>query len=238
MMHEWGAVINGKHTYRYYGLYIGNIRQISPPQVKTRFVEVPARNGDIDASEALTGYPVYGNRTITLFLGGKKTRTEWVRFRDMVENDIHGKKVKIIFDDDPEYYWEGRATVEDDYDRGQEVGSFTITVNAQPYKVEDRDGGDAFCWLWDTFNFHNGIIRNYYQIEVAGSKEVRIIGREMPVIPVFEVTGSLTVTFRGQEYVLTTGTNKIYDIVTKKGDNILIFKGTGTVTIHYKGGTL
>lgn len=238
MMHEYGATINGRHTYRDYGLYIGNIRQISPPAVKTTFIQIPARNGDIDVTEALTGYPVYGNRTLTLYLGGRKRRSEWVRFRDTIENEIHGKKVKVVFDDDPEFYWEGRATMSDDYDRGQEVGSFTVTVNVQPYKLEMRDGGDGTCWPWDTFNFHTGIIRNYHQIRVDGTRDILIIGREMPVIPTFDVDGSLTVTYRGEEYGLAKGTNKIYDIVLMKGEHILTFKGNGTVTVHYRGGTL
>lgn len=238
MMHEWGVMINNKHSWRDYGLYLGNIRQISPPEVKTTYVTIPARNGDIDMTEALTGYPVYGNRTLTLQLGGRKTRAEWVRFRDLIENDVHGKKVTISFDDDPTYYWVGRAKVSDDYDRGQEVGSLTITVNVEPYKYEARDGSEASCWLWDTLDFEDGIIRDYYNIAVSGTYTLRLIGREMPVVPVFDVTGSLTVTFGGKKYALVAGSNKIYDIVIKKGNNNLIFEGNGSVTVHYRGGTL
>ena len=237
-MYDWGVTINEKHSYRDYGLYLTNVKQISPPEVKTTFVSVPARDGDLDLTETLAGRIVYGNRMITLEMGGKKKREEWVRFRDTVENDIHGKKVRLIFDDDPEYYWEGRAAIEDDYERGQEIGRFTITVNAQPYKLELRDAGADGCWLWDTFNFYTGIIRNYYRIQIDGTYDMEIIGREMPVIPAFDAEGDLTVTFKGTEYVLSAGTSKIYDIVITKGANLLSFNGKGVVSVHYRGGTL
>ena len=52
------------------------------------------------------------------------------------------------------------------------------------------------------------------------------------------VTHDVTVAFNGTTYSLDYGTSTLYDILLQEGDNFLTFKGTGTVTISYKGGML
>ena len=52
------------------------------------------------------------------------------------------------------------------------------------------------------------------------------------------VSAAMTVNYDGKDYELKQGTNKIYDIVIKEGENPLMFTGTGTVTISYRGGIL
>ena len=128
----------------------------------------------------------------------------------------------------------------DDFQLGQEVATFSFELNAQPYKLETRDGGSASCQAWDTFVFATDIFRDYYAITVDGTTSVNVYGNQMPVIPIFEVSGAdeLKVGFNGKTYDLTNGSNKIYEIVTMPGDNILTFTGKGTVTIRYIGGSL
>ena len=65
-----GVEINGKNTWEQFRLILSSYN-ISPPEAKQNFISVPGRSGDLDFSEALTGYPMYGNRKITLVLGGK-----------------------------------------------------------------------------------------------------------------------------------------------------------------------
>ena len=70
MYPNYAATLNGKHTYTDYGLYVTNTNPVEPPEVKAEYIEVPGRNGQIDLTEALTGYTVYNNRQIVLELGG------------------------------------------------------------------------------------------------------------------------------------------------------------------------
>ena len=62
MYKNTACTLNGKHTYRDYGLYVTNISPVSPPEVRREVITIPGRNGEIDLTEALTGYPIYGNR--------------------------------------------------------------------------------------------------------------------------------------------------------------------------------
>src|SRR5699024_8115291 len=117
---NYACTINGKHTYYHYGLYVTNTAPIAPPEVRTQYIEVPGRNGNLDLTDVLTGRPVYGDRKITLEMGGKKPAGEWPGFFSRFLADVHGKKVEIVFDNDPGCYYVGRAIVSGAYERGNE----------------------------------------------------------------------------------------------------------------------
>ena len=236
MYPNYAATLNGKHTYTDYGLYVTNTNPVEPPEVKAEYIEVPGRNGQIDLTEDLTGYTVYNNRQIVLKLGGRKRSQDWPGFMSNFLNDLHGKSVKVIFDNDPSYYYQGRATVESDYEKGNEIARFTLTINAEPYKYSNQSTTEP--WLWDPFSFVDGVIRYYNQLQVDGTAQIQVLGSEMPVIPVFTTSVAMQVEFGGKTYDLAAGNNKIYDIVLMNQAYTLTFTGTGTVSINYKTGRL
>ena len=236
MYPNYAATLNGKHTYTDYGLYVTNPNPVEPPEVKAEYIEVPGRNGQIDLTEALTGYTVYNNRQIVLELGGRKRSQDWPGFMSNFLNDLHGKSVKVIFDNDPSYYYQGRATVESDYEKGNEIARFTLTINAEPYKYSNQSTTEP--WLWDPFSFVDGVIRYYNQIQINGTTQIQVMGSEMPVIPLFIASAAMQIQFGGKTYDLTAGNNKIYDIVLMNQAYTLTFTGTGTVSINYKTGRL
>ena len=63
---------DGKDTYTEYGLLLAS-KSISLPEVRTNMIDVPGRDGLLDASEVLTGEVTYKNRTIVLKLTGVDT---------------------------------------------------------------------------------------------------------------------------------------------------------------------
>lgn len=236
MLQNCAAKLNGKHTYADYGLYVTNTNPVSPPEVRVNSIPIPGRNGNIDLTQALTGYTVYGNREIRLELGGKKREEEWAGFMSRFINEMHGKNVEVIFDEDPQYYYVGRAAVEADYERGNTVARFTVSINAEPYKYDIQSTTEP--WLWDTFSFVDGIIRYYASVIVDGEKDVRVIGSPMPVIPIMTASTAMTIRFEGEQYALAEGINKVYDIVLYDQEYILKFTGNGTVSINYRSGRL
>lgn len=236
MISNDGVSLNGKHTNYDYGLYVTNTNPVAPPEAKTQHIEVPGRNGNIDITETLTGYTIYGNREITLQLGGKKLENAWPSFMSNFINEIHGKQVKVIFDDNPDYYYIGRAVVESDYTRGNRIATFTVTIDAEPYKYEILSTIEP--WKWDLFSFVNGIIRQYNNIVVSGSREYTVTGSEMPVIPIFVASAPMSVAFEGKTYQLKAGENKLYDIVIQNKQYQLTFTGNGMVSIIYRAGRL
>lgn len=230
-----GVKINDTHMLNNLGLALSRTDCVQPPEPKTNIIDIPGADGLIDLTESLSGRTLYNNRVITMEFGRGLKKEAWPTMYSRIQSLFHGKQVKIIFDDDTEYYYLGRATVSD-YARTQMLGTLTITVSAEPYKYEMYGGLDD--WLWDPFNFRTGIIRSYKNLVVSGTRSVKIFGRDKVIVPIIISNASMTVTFKGHTYNIVAGNNKIYDIEIVEGDNTLTFTGSGTISIDYRGGIL
>lgn len=111
---------------------------IVTPAMVENTVEVPGMNGSLDLSEALTGYPLFNNRSgsITfMFINGYGN---WVERRDSVIKKLHGKRMKIRLSDDPNYYYEGRITV-GDWTTNRDMSSIDISYNVKPYAIKQYE---------------------------------------------------------------------------------------------------
>ena len=96
---------DGKDTYTEYGLLLAS-KSIALPEVRTNMIDVPGRDGLLDASEVLTGEVTYKNRTITLKLTGVDTVSgkTWPATISDFCNKVHGKHVKITFTEDTAHF--------------------------------------------------------------------------------------------------------------------------------------
>lgn len=232
-----GTVI---HTLNDWKCAIGNNNYISEPEVETFYIDVPGADGFLDGSEALSGRPVYKSREIDILLGGLRKKNDWDSFVSQIRNQIHGKIVKITFDNDPAYYWTGRAYITE-YDRTRNLGQFHLSIpQAEPYKYSVADSTEE--WLWDPFDFEKGIIEEGKGISVSGTSTYLVYAGENAIVPVFDVktigADGLKVTGCGETYTLTTGRNRFPDIVAAGEDITLTFQGTGTLDVVYRRGSL
>lgn len=124
---------NQMHTYRDWGLIPASRPVVELPEVKTTYVECEAMDGGgIDVSEALTGYPLYKNRTFeqTFYRQGKNN---WPYAFDTIFNWLHGKKIKMILDDDPSHFYIGRISIKE-LKSDQYWSEITISGDLDPFK--------------------------------------------------------------------------------------------------------
>lgn len=120
------------HTGDTFGL-LQQVKDISGPEVQSHFLEVPGRNGKINMTNVLTGYPCYNNRTIELTYFYNSTWGDMIDIRAVLGR-MHGKTVKAIDDDTPDYYYTGEVYV--DFEQHPTYLIITVQIDAEPFRYE------------------------------------------------------------------------------------------------------
>lgn len=236
----FGATVDGLHTLRDLGLIVTNGDIDEPPEPKTSLVEVPGSSAVIDLTCALTGRVEYGMRHLKLSLAGSKPAGAWAPFMADLRRRLHGKRVEIVLDGEPDLAYVGRVKV-GELTRAGTAGSFDMEADCEPYRLETAptDG----TWEWDSFSFERGVIREYGGIAVSGTRIVEIAGVQNVAVPVIElagVAGSFPpyLMFEGKKHDLHAGRNRIPEVRISEEGGELELHGTYTASIEIKGGVL
>ena len=190
---------------------------ITPPKVKTSIVNIKGADGILDLSEALNGDVIYDNRDIKLTFSLMDMR-EYSTLISKISNAIHGKKVKLRFTIDDEYYYEGRAQISQ-WESSKNIGKIVVNVNADPFKYR----------LYETSN----------TFRLNGKEQVvHLQNDRMRVSPTLKVSGEITITYDKITRTLKAGEYQLVDLSLKEGDNVIKLNGNGSVNISYRRGML
>ena len=128
----------GKNTWEDWHLIPSSRPTVAQAGVSTTFVESPGRkDGPIDMTEYLTGTVVYQKRSGSFEFIVDNDHEYWETIRSKIVSYIHGKRMKMVLEDDPNYYYEGRFTVSEW--RSEASNSKVIigyTVNPNKYRIQ------------------------------------------------------------------------------------------------------
>lgn len=238
-------IFGNKNTWADWYLIPASRPVFNPPAPKTKFVDIPGADWHLDLSTSLTGDIAYSQREGSFeFIvdNGQLSdynSTIWFDLYSEIMDYLHGQIVQAMLEDDPNFYYEGRFAV-NEWKSDPQNSKIVIDYNVAPYKYEVISSLED--WVWDTFSFESGIIREYKDLRVNGSLEFVVVGRRMSVVPTFIVNSDdgkgLKVKFNGVTYDLPDGSSRVINIRTIEGKNTLTFTGNGTVSIDYRGGRL
>lgn len=226
-----------KNTWDDWHLVPSSRPVIAPPDVKSKTVDIPGADGELNLTDLLNGRPTYQNRTGSIEFIVVNDYWDWDVAYSTIMNYLQGKSMKMVLEDDPAYYYEGRFAVSE-WRSDKSWSLITIDYNVYPYKKElsatDED------WLWDSFDFETQIIQNGLKnLTVDGTLTVTVEGSPQPVAPVITVSAPMTLSFNGIEKNMDkAGDYKYGDIIFRDGTNRITFRGNGNVTISYRGGRL
>ena len=199
-----------------YGLIVAPYA-IPMPEPQTNFVEIPGRDGTLDLSEAF-GTIRYADRVIPLTL---YARAPFDVLISSLAADVHGRRINVIFDRDPTYYYDARITVED-VERHAGYCELSLECRAKPYKLE---------------HFETTIT-----ILPAGNATATLTNTRMPVVPTITVSAEMTLTFTiagvGYTINLAAGSHIVPSLVLTDGETKIDITGTGSITFTYRKGAL
>lgn len=209
---------NSRQIHTFTDLNLKQLASIvkSPAIPKRHLItEVMGIDGQLDATY-LFGPVRFENRTITArFEGQDQNYDEWCEACSRTENALHGRHAQIIFDIDPDWYWDGFVTVTPTKE-AIVYSEMEICVEVYPYKLRRQE---------------------YLMKAAVANSTLKLKNDRMPVCPVIVTDADLQVTVDGKSYDLTEGRNEP-EFELYEGENVLEFTGSGTVEISWRGGSL
>ena len=206
----YGAVFGDRRTKEDYGAVM-NYARITPPAIKENYVDIAGGNSSIDLTEAVGGVVFEDGRIsfkFTLFSAESKEK---------LRNDLHGKKMKIVLEREPEFYYEGRVSVTSETQIGR-MYEVCIDARVKPYKMEEQV---TVC-----------------DERVNGTKDIVLFNDRMPAMPLIIVKGDVNISYDGISFLLKTGVYEIPEITFRDGINRLKVSGSGNIRLEYRKGRL
>ena len=181
-MIETGVLFDDIHSFRDLNLVLGPF-VLPPAKPKTNFIDVPGRDGSIDATEA-TGEVKYNDRefsfTFTVF---PQDELSFEERQTVVSNALNGKRCKITIEKDPDYYLEGRCFVNEHF-ANKKLRQIVVSVRVAPYKLKHNETVESFeLSKYDdiAYNGNSGyfsLIKGT-SLKIAGIKKaISVIGQE------------------------------------------------------------
>lgn len=192
-----------KRTWEDWGLIPKARPVVEAPELKEYFVDVPSIDGGgIDLTESMTGYPLYKDREGEWQFYLQRPDT-WPRIIDKMTNWLHGQQIKMILEDCPAYYYEGRVSVSAESEENWTI--VTMKYKVRPFKqyvydsFEYRDTGDPSNpygrIIWDLIDFENGYqgdaLVMWSPNSSSGVAEVTIESGSRPITPEIVVEGNV-----------------------------------------------
>ena len=194
-------IVDGVDLSITFGLVLLDGYTLSPPEPKTYTVDIPGGDGVIDLTQSLTGDVAYNNREQEFnFVVVNPQDFEQVKTK--FSNFLHGKEFDYQITMDPDYTYHGRFTVTDyahsKYAYPGIVGTFTVSVSAEPYKLKKKMS---------------------YSLNATGGKMFRLESGRKPVHPIIECTQPCKVRWNDKVVQVPTGTYRLNDVLFTEGFN-------------------
>lgn len=216
MEHEVGVRFGNYHTWEDFQMYLKET-YIGEAIEKAMETDIPGRDGDLNLSNFF-GYPVYQNRMLRFeFEAEDGGYPGYYTLSSQLKNALQGEEKKIIQDEDNEFYWIGKASV-DVQKKNSIISSVVITCSVNPYKYKRN--------------------KTVVSKRISGQEEINCINIQKRVVPVITADSEFRLIMDNVSVAVPAGTTIVPDLLLKSGDNFILCNGNGTISFEYQEGSL
>ncbi len=186
------------------------------PAVKENRIDIPGADGTIDLTDFF-GEPKYDDVKHKFDFTTTEPQSDFLTQFSTVKNAIHGKKVRIILDDDPTFFYLGRCHVSS-FTNEKGIGTVSVDCECEPYKYK--------------------IAKTVVTQAVNGTEVITLTNSRKRAVPVITTTAAMTIAFGDGTWTTSAGTYTIPELELVEGDNNVTVTGVGNITFTWQEGSM
>ncbi len=210
-----GITFGSLHSFNNLHLILSQ-KTIGTPSPKREVIDIPGGDGVLDLTEFF-GAVKYSNRQLSFEFSTMVPQSQFMDLFAQVQNALHGQKMNIILDDDPEWFYVGRITVSE-WKAEKNIGKLTIDCDCEPFK--------------------QSIYTTTVTKVVSSNATISLANDKMPTVPTITTTAEFLISYGGYNDVYPSGTFTIPELELWEGNNQVYVEGNGTISFTYRKGRL
>lgn len=180
----YGVTIGTTDTLTEWGLMLLSDITIGSPPLKSVLIDVPGRDGTVNMSYAVSGEPVFNDRSISLTLFKAVDDSILNTIRAELATHCHGKMMRLVLPTDSTHYYMGLFSIGDI--TGYNSGKIPVSVISEPYA------------------YKNEVTTQSITIPSGGTSTVTLANEERPASVSLMTSGNITIAYNGATYALGT----------------------------------
>ncbi len=210
-----GITFGNYHSYNDLKLLLTS-KEIGSPPVKENKIDIPGGDGSIDLTDFF-GEPKYEDVQHKFEFTTIEPQSDFLSQYSQVKNAIHGKKVRIILDDDPTFFYLGRCHVSS-FTSSKGIGTIKVECECEPYKYK--------------------LTQTVVTQAVNGAKAITLTNARKRAVPSITTTAAMTIAFGGGTWSVNASTFTIPELELVEGENNVTVTGVGNITFTWTEGSM
>lgn len=213
-----GIRFGAYHSHDDLQLILKNKEMGSPP-IKENKIDRPGADGVIDQTEFF-GEPKFDNVVHKFEFSSMIPQGEFPAQHSRIKSAIHGRRLRIIDDDDPAFFWLGRCKVSP-FTASRTIGTVGVECDCEPYKYKQE--------------------KTVVTRSIDGAQTITLTNGRKRALPevTIETEGTLHIVYQTTNvWDLGSGSFTLPELELVEGDNLVEVSGTGSITFTWQEGVL
>ena len=191
-------------------------KEIGSPAVKENKIDIEGADGSLDLTDFF-GEPKYENVKHKFEFSTIVPQRNFLSLFSSIKNALHGKKMRIILEDDPLFYYVGRLHVSP-FTNEKNIGMVSIEADCEPYKYK--------------------LEKTVARYTVDGTEAIILTNGRKRAVPEVTIDGNIRIVYQSNIWDLGSGSYTLPELELVHGENAVEISGTGTITFEWQEGDL